>query len=316
MNVSVSAVACIAFLAFSSPAWAGKLVNGTLTTKLVPHPVPYSVLLPDGYDAAGVKLPLLVALHGGGGDTSFLAQQQPIFEQMWRDGTLPKMVVVTPSAGRSFYMDWKDGSQKWETLVLFALVDHIREQYAVSRDRSGLFLFGISMGGMGGLRMAFRHPERVGAVVALEPGIDPGLKWADVKPRNRFWRSDALMESMFGSPVDEAYWQANNPANMAIANAAKIRDSRLGIYVDAGDEDSYHLQEAAEFLHRILYDRQILHEYRLVRGADHVGPSMPPRIRDGLSFLTRQMSPWKVTPAVSSARKKLELQEKTYRSKY
>jgi hypothetical protein len=43
------------------------------------------------------------------------------------------------------------------------------------------------------------------------------------------------MESVFGSPVDEAYWEANHPANIAIANAAKIQDARLGIYLDAGD---------------------------------------------------------------------------------
>jgi len=300
----------------AAPGWAGTLVHGTLPTTLIPYPLAYTVLLPDGYDPAGPALPLLLALHGGDGDNGFLSKQQPILEKLWAAGTMPKMVVATPDAERSFYMDRKDGSQKWETLILFAFVDHLRERYKVSRERSGLFLFGISMGGLGGLRMAFKHPERVGAVVALEPGADPALKWADVKPRNRFWRSDALMESVFGKPVDEAYWQANNPANLAIANAVGIRDSGLSVYIDAADEDMFHLQEAAEFLHRILYDHQIPHEYRLIRGADHLGPSLLPRIQDGLTFLSRVMNPWKSGPAVSSARKLLEIQERNYRSKY
>lgn len=291
-------------------------MTGTLATPLIPHPLAYTVLLPDGYDRAGPTLRLLLALHGGDGDHGFLAHQQPIIEKLWAAGTLPKMVVATPDAERSFYMDRKDGSQKWETVILFNLVDHLREQYRISRDRSGLFIFGISMGGLGALRMGFKHPERVGAVAALEPGIDPVLKWADVKPRNRFWRSDELMESVFGKPVDEAYWQANNPANIAVTNAAKIRDSALGIYLDAADEDMFHLQEAAEFLHRILYDNGIPHEYHLVRGADHLGPSLPPRIQDGLVFLTRVMNPWKSTPVVTTTRKLLELQERRYRSKY
>jgi S-formylglutathione hydrolase len=298
------------------PAWGGKLVTGTLSTTLIPHPLAYTVLLPDGYDPAGPALPLLLALHGGDGDRGFLSHQQPYIEQMWSTGKLPKMVVATPDAERSFYMDRKDGSQKWETVILFALVDHLREQYKVSRDRSGLFMYGISMGGMGALRMGLKHPERVGAVVGLEPGIDPALKWTDVKPTYRFWRSDALMESVFGKPLDEAYWEANNPANMAISNAAKIRDSGLGIYVDAGDEDMFHLEEAAEFLHRILYDHGIPHEYHLVHGADHLGASLPPRIQDGLGFLNRMMNPWKPTPLVTSTRKILEQQEKNYRSKY
>ena len=124
------------------------------------------------------------------------------------------------------------------------------------------------------------------------------------------------MESIFGKPLDEAYWEANNPANMAVANTARLRDSGLGIYFDAGDEDMFHLQEAAEFLHRILFDRQIPHEYHLVRGADHLGASLPPRINDGLAFLARIMNPWKATPQVTTSRKLLERQEAAYRSKY
>lgn len=306
----------LVFVLCTLPCCAGSLVKGTLATPLLPHSMAYTVLLPDGYDANGSPLPLLLALHGGGGDNGFLSSQQPFIEQMWKAGTLPKMIVATPDADRSFYMDRKDGSAKWETAILFAFVDHLRDRYKISRDRSGLFLYGISMGGMGALRMGFKYPDRVGAVVALEPGIDPALKWTDVKPRNRFWRSDELMESMFGKPVDEAYWEANNPANLAITNAEKIRGSGLGIYVDAGDEDMFHLQEAAEFLHRILYDHGIPHEYHLVHGADHLGASLPPRIQDGLAFLTRLMNPWKPTPQVTTTRKLLEQQERLYRSKY
>jgi hypothetical protein len=41
---------------------------------------------------------------------------------MWKEGTLPRVIVVTPDADRSFYMDRKDGSQKWETAILGLLV--------------------------------------------------------------------------------------------------------------------------------------------------------------------------------------------------
>ena len=95
--------------------------------------------------------------------------RRPTLSRCATAGTLPKMVVATPDAERSFYMDRKDGSQKWETVILFSLVDHLRHEYKISQDRSGLFLYGISMGGMGALRMGFKHPERVGAVVALSP---------------------------------------------------------------------------------------------------------------------------------------------------
>src|SRR5262245_55035914 len=87
---------------FSAPgmAWA-ELRDGKLETKLVPNPVEYAVLLPEGYQTAQAPLPLLLFLHGGGGDKSFLGRMRPVLEEMWKAGALPPMVVVTPSAERS-----------------------------------------------------------------------------------------------------------------------------------------------------------------------------------------------------------------------
>lgn len=284
---------------------ATQLVDGKLESKLVPSPVGFAVLLPDGYDAAKAPLPLLLFLHGGGGDKSFLTRMRPIIEEMWKAGTLPPMVVVTPSAERSFYMDYKDGSQKWETFIVTEFLDHLRAQYNVTKERKGTLLFGISMGGLGALRMGFKYPERFGGLAALEPGIDPALKWKDLQPRNKFWRAPELMEKIFGKPFDEAYWEANNPATIAAKDAARLRAAGLSIYIEAGDEDSFLLHEATEFMHRILWDHKIPHEYHLVRGADHVGGTMRPRSMEGLAFLARMLNPPPPDPQAEALRKQL-----------
>jgi S-formylglutathione hydrolase len=215
---------------------ASQLVDGKVETRLVPAPVEYAALLPDGYETAK-DLPLLFFLHGGGGDKSFLARLRSLFDEMWKAGTLPPMVVVTPSAARSFYMDYKDGSEKWETFIVTEFLDHLRAKFKVTRERKGTLLFGISMGGMGALRIGFKYPEKFGALAALEPGIDPVLKWKDLSSRYKFYRGQDLMETIFGKPFDEAYWEANNVASIALARADRLRASGLGIYLDAGDED-------------------------------------------------------------------------------
>jgi S-formylglutathione hydrolase FrmB len=97
---------------------ASQLLDAKLETKLVPGSVEYAALLPDGYEAAKSPLPLLLFLHGGGGDKSFLGRMRPTFDEMWKAGVLPPIVVITPNAARSFYMDYKDGSQKWETFIV------------------------------------------------------------------------------------------------------------------------------------------------------------------------------------------------------
>ena len=132
-------------------------------------------------------------------------------------------------------------------------------------------LTGASMGGMGSLRLAFKHPDLFGAVAALEPGIAPIDDWNDMRMKHRFWRGDQLMESIYGKPVDREYWNANNPATIAQRNADKLRDSGLKIFLEAGDADLFWLYEGAEFLHQTLWNQKIRHEYRLYYDAEHVG---------------------------------------------
>jgi S-formylglutathione hydrolase FrmB len=302
----VSSTFLLMTIALGRDALASQLVDSKIDTKLLPAPVEFSVLLPDGYESIKEPVPLLLFLHGGGGDRSFLTRMRPIIDDMWKAGTLPKMVIVTPSVGRSFYMDYKDGSQKWESFIGGPFLEHLRQTYRVSRERKGTLLFGISMGGLGGLRLAFKYPDKFQAVAALEPGIDPALKWKEVKPRNRFYRSDELLQSIFGKPFDEGYWEANNPASIVVANAEKIRASKLEIYIDVGDLDAFNIHEGTEFIHRIMWESKIAHEYHLVRGADHVGRTMRPRTTEALAFLSRVLNPPPPDPEADALHQRLE----------
>jgi len=95
------------------------------------------------------------------------------------------------------------------------------------------------------------------------------------------------METIFGSPFDEEYWKINNPIYVARENAEKIRESDIKIYIEVGTEDMLGLYRGAEFIHRILFDKKICHEFRIVYGADHIGPSLKERFINGFSFLNR-----------------------------
>ncbi len=284
---------------------ASELVEGELRTPLVPTPVPYVVLLPDGWKTSA-PLPLLLYLHGGGGDRSALQRVRGVFDELWRSGKLTRMVVATPSVGtRSFYMDFKDGSEKWETLLVGPFREHVQKNYNTSTDPKKNILMGASMGGMGSLRMGFKHPDKFGALAALEPGIEPILKWSEMLPRHRFWRSDALFEAAFGKPVDAAYWEANHPASIANADSQRLIRSGLKIYIEAGDQDMFLLHEGTEFLHRVLWEAGVPHEYHLVHGADHVGRTLGPRHMEGLGFLERALNPPPPDPQVEETRKRL-----------
>lgn len=263
----------------------GQYIEAELVSDLVPEPVAYSVLLPPEYDAHGEPLPLCLFLHGGGGSRRDLQGLQPLIAAGRARSTLPPMVVASLSAGDSLFMDFRDGSERWDSLIQGPWLAHLRSRYRVQDTAAGTLLMGLSMGGHGVLRMAFAEPERFHAVAALEPGIDAALAYADVLPETRFWRSQELLEKIYGSPVDADYWADTNPATLAVKQAGRIRASGLAILLEAGDQDFLDLHLAAESLHRLLWDRQIPHEYHSIRWANHVGSSLQPRMLKALEFL-------------------------------
>jgi len=261
--------------------------SGTLETQLVPSPARYTVLLPEGYESGDKTYPLLFWLHGGGGDSGFLQRTAPLFKAMWKEGTLSELVVVTPDAAGypASYMDFKDGSQQWESFITGELLAHLRNKYRVSKERSSTFIGGISMGGFGSLKIGLKHLDTFGAVVAFEPMIEPAYEWEDGR------EEDENTRRILGSPIDKTWWAANNPATIVRDNTDAVRASGIKIYIEVGSEDVYEFHRGTSFLHHALYERGIRHEYRYVYGADHVGASLKWRYRDGFAFLNRVINP-------------------------
>jgi S-formylglutathione hydrolase len=284
-------------------ATAAVLDTATLPTRLVPSPVTYRLLRPAAPAAAPGPAPaLMLCLHGGLGGADLLEQMAPTFQAMWTAAALPEMLVVTPEARQSLYLDYRDGSQRWETFIVTELLPHVRAVHGASRERGRTVVGGVSMGGLGALRLGLKHVGDFGVVVAWEPAIEPALCWTDVRLEDRFWRPQAMLEERFGRPLDEAYWADNNPATLVSRHAEAIRRSDVRIYLEAGTDDVYGLHRGAEHLHRLLYDRGVAHEYRSVYGADHVGATLDARFRDGLGFVARMLGPTAPDPRVTRLR--------------
>jgi S-formylglutathione hydrolase len=297
------------------PSRASDLVLGDFKTDLIPHPVPYAVLLPDGYKD-GPPLPMMMYLHGGTGSRGELVGARPLFDDEWKSGRLPKMVVATISADPfCFYMDFRDGSKKWESLITGPFRTFIQTTYNASTDPKKNVLYGASMGGEGALRIGLKHPNLYAGIAAMEPGLQPVLYWKDVTPKMYFWIKEEQMEAAFGKPIDSTYWDANNPNLIATLHTKEILASGLQIWLDVGDDDTLLLFGPVEHFHRILWDAGIKHEYHVVRGGDHIGRTLVPRAIDAVEFLGRAVSPPGPDPAaiifkqlMAPMKQKLEIQ--------
>ncbi|MEM7020629.1 MAG: alpha/beta hydrolase-fold protein [Pseudomonadota bacterium] len=266
-----------------------KYEKAFLQTELVPDGCKYATLAPENNPGG---LPLLFLFHGGQGDRRFLSTMQPLIEQAVAEGWIDPIVVATPSARMSYYMDYQDGSEKWESMICTELLQKIKNDHQV--DTSRLLVSGISMGGVGCLRLAFRNPERFIAVASLEAGVDPFLSLAD-KPAWYALNEDTRLGSKFGTPIDEAFWRANNPANIVQDSPGVLKN--LKIYLEVGTHDGLFNHHNVEFLHRVLFDQHIKHEYRTYLGANHIGNSIPGRFSDALKFLGAALRPTPVDEA-------------------
>ena len=215
--------------------------------------------------------------------------QEPI-TTWWAEGSLPPMVVVTPTTGpSSCYLDHPDGSTIWETFVGTLLKEEMAKRYDLT---GAVTILGLSMGGYGALKIAFANPEAFRGVAAVEPMLEPALHAADVRPRNQFYASENYEPTiLLGPDRDPALFEWDNPANRALRNADRIQAAGLPIYLECGDEDSLLFHDGAEFLHRVLWDLDLSHEYRLSAGADHVGPSLLLRLRAAFLWLGERLIP-------------------------
>jgi S-formylglutathione hydrolase len=312
----LSAAAAVA----QTPTMPGRAMNGTLVETTVPstnvpspaprrgeaNAVPITYYLPKNYDANRTeRYPLLIQLHSGGGSNKDMENFRALsvgggmgglLDQAIENGLVAPMVSVMPSAGRAFYMNFRDGSQKWEDFVMKDLLPYMRKNFNVVQDREGTFITGISMGGMGSLRMAVKYPEIFQAVASQEPAIEPALAYDDITLRDKIGRPDGtglqdriLLLRIYGDPIDKDYWATNNPATIIKKDPSRLLG--LGIYLEVGDQDLFYINHGTEFVHRVLFDAGISHEYRLVKGADHVGASLVPRSLDAFAFIGRQLNP-------------------------
>ena len=301
----------LAATALAIQAHGSQIVRESLPTTLVESgSVEYAVLLPDQYASGDRRLPLLLMLHGAGGDREQIARFQSQVDEMWADDDLPQMVIATPSVARgSIYMDSYDGKNRWETFIMREFLPHLRATYRVSTDRETTVVTGISMGGFGSLRLGFKHPETFGAVAAMEPGAWPGLTWDEVPDRNKI-RSPESIAALFGDPFDEAKFARENPASIVSSDPARLVDS--AIYIEVGDEDGFGFMEGVDFLHRLLWRHRLRHEYRFVRWADHVGSTITERSRDRFRFLARYLEqPAPAEPAISRYRERMASSHRT-----
>jgi S-formylglutathione hydrolase FrmB len=254
----------IALLGVATSTHAASRVDcSQLPSKVLGRPVPYCVMLPPSYDEQKAqRYPVLYYLHGLGDNEQSLinAGGWSIYEDQLAQKKVGEFLIVTPFEFRSFAINSRDGKMKYEDFFLREFMPAIERKYRIKAGRGAHGIMGISMGGYGALHYAFKYPQMFISVSTHMAAL------RDTLPTNvESVPEGKLLGDIFGTPIDTAYFQANNPLTLA-RKAPLAQLKSVKIYFDCGEDDSYRFDIGAQELHKILQTRGIPHEFHIYPG--------------------------------------------------
>jgi diacylglycerol O-acyltransferase / trehalose O-mycolyltransferase / mycolyltransferase Ag85 len=181
------------------------------------------LLTPDGWrPGAGRRWPVLFLLHGCCDDYRSWSRSTDIAAV----ARLRRVLVVMPDGGDvGFYSDWHGGARtRWETFHTCELPALLAARYGAGPERA---IAGLSMGGLGAMDYAARHPGLFRAAASFSGVLHPR---ADADRWTGLFSQYAESTDVWGDPVtDRAVWNAHDPTSLA----RRLRGVKL--FVGSGD---------------------------------------------------------------------------------
>jgi S-formylglutathione hydrolase FrmB len=267
----------------------------TMESKTLGTSQPYSIFLPPSFAKEPSRTyPVVYFLHGLNNDhTSWTVERygnlQVKVEEMILARKIPEILMVHPKGDSSFYCNYADGTKRYEDFIDQEVVAFVEANYRGRKGRENRAIGGTSMGGFGALKIAMKFPDHYAAAVGHSPiiflGKNPLDVPDDVKASRFFQFFVQILRPLFGDPVRQELWDANNP--LLLARSGKL--ARLKLHMDYGTADRYiqsiHLDEGVKTLDRTLTDAGVAHSFYDYAGEPHGWALVAAHLGESLPFL-------------------------------
>jgi S-formylglutathione hydrolase FrmB len=257
------ATACAVPSLWASPATAATECEAISST-LLGRSVDVCVVLPSAYNASSKRYPTLYFLHGLFENERSWSERggHQVLEELRAQGEIGDFLVVLPNGGKTFYVNSYDGRDRYEDFFIQELVPRIDRKYRTMPSAQARGISGTSMGGYGALHLAMDHPDVFGSASAHSAALLPKIP-RPLPSTGRWGFYAGVLQTSFGSPLNDSYWDQNNPLNLA---DRPDRFRQLKLYFDCGDRDRYGFEEGAKILHQKLEAKGFPHEFALRPG--------------------------------------------------
>ncbi len=243
----------------------GRAECSVIQSQILSRNMPYCAFLPPSFDQDKKRrYPVLYFFHGLGDDEqSLLSGGWDIISDLRSKGKIGDFVILAPRGGHTFYLNSENGKVRYEDFLVKEFMPQMEKKYRVEGTRATRGITGVSMGGYGALRLAFKYPDEFAAVSAQMPAliIDVPKDMAASSPGS----PGALLGDVYGNPINRVYFDRNNVFYFARTDSvASLK--RMKIYFDVGNNDDYGFEQGAQALDKILTSRGIPHEFHIYPG--------------------------------------------------
>jgi len=244
----------------------------------------FSVLrAPPGGEVDPSRLPVFVLLHGMGEDDRSLDRHgvaRELRDAMQR-GEIPRAHFVLPAGERGFFINWHDGSERWEDHVLEEVLPAAERVLGVSPSRDRRHVIGVSMGGFAALRIGLRRPDLFASATCLSSFIYDREQAVD------FFASPIFnlfvdLERVFGDGSDREFMDAHD---VYLITGRRAPDLGQKLFFAAGSKEYEGFRATGEQFHAHLARLGIDHEWVVFDGA-HKWYDWLPVIEQAMRYVT------------------------------
>jgi S-formylglutathione hydrolase FrmB len=262
-----------------------RLETVPLDSAILGKSMPFSVLEPPACPPEIARqLHVVYLLHGYGGSHASL-DEEGVSDRLFvaeAEGRIPHVFVVLPQGEHGFYLNWHDGSRRYEDYLVQEAIPAAEKALGLVVPRERRHIAGVSMGGYGALLLGLTHPEMFESIASISGVIFDEEKAIDlVGKRFLDWTID--IRRMLGDGKDRAFLERVNPYSLIEALPAERRP-RLFVAVGDGEPDSLRL--ASSRFHEFLDGRGAEHEWVEFHGG-HGWDSWPPVIEKAIAHAVR-----------------------------
>ncbi|MDD2300036.1 MAG: alpha/beta hydrolase family protein [Fermentimonas sp.] len=233
----------LAFFSYASSTYSATVDTVNVFSAGMNKNIKTVVVKPDTYNEKQ-SFPVLYLLHGYSDRYDGWVTKVPSIIEL---SDSHDIIVVCPDGGfNSWYWDSPvDAAYQYETFVAKELIKWADNNLYTIPSREGRAITGLSMGGHGGLYLAFRNQDVFGACGSMSGGVD-------IRPFPNNWDMYKYIGKQSESPEN---W--NEYTVMGLLHL--LTPNRLKIIIDCGTEDFFY--EVNERLHKELLYRNIPHDY-------------------------------------------------------